>query len=333
MVNIGVIGCGSVSQTYLYALKHNKYANVTAVVDIEIGRAQKNAGLFEIPTAYSDYKEMLKYEHLDAVVICTPHYVHREQAVTCAEKGLHILCEKPLATTMKDVEDIITRCRNVKFAVMLQRRLYPNSIATLAAVRQSALGKIIEVSLNFRCHKSHEFYDSWRGKEISGGGVLISQALHRIDLIAYFFGKPRYVEGIVRTTRPEIEVEDYAKGKVYFANEVIVDIEANNSSGNSDTVSIIKIKGTRGDIVLSDDKTLQWDVEGIPFPEEADINRIPARYRPVYYGPCHELIIDDFVDAIVNDRSPAIVGEDALASMKIIFGFYAAAKEKEKVLV
>jgi len=329
MIKIGIIGCGNVSQTYLYTLSKNKDAEVVALADIDLSKAKKHAEIFNIKSIYSDYKEMIDKESLDAVIIATPHFLHHDQAIACAKNSIDILCEKPLATNMKDTVDMINKCSNVRFGVMLQRRFYPNSIAVREVIRQGLLGEITEVSLDFSCHKTPEFYDTWRGKKISGGGTLISQALHRIDLLVYFFGEPQFVEGIIKTTRPYIEVEDYAKGKIYFKNSIVADLESNNSSGNPETISIIKIKGTNGHIILSDDKALEWNVD-YPKPEEVDINKIPIIYRPAYYGPCHEMVIDDFVDSIKNNRQPSVTGKDSLAAMKIIFGFYSDKLSEDK---
>ena len=195
------------------------------------------------------------------------------------------------------------------------------------------IGKIKEVSLCFSCYKSDKFYDSWRGKKISGGGVMLSQALHRIDRLIYFFGDPEFVEGFMRTTRPGIEVEDYAECRLYFGDDVIAEIKADNSSGNPDTISMIKIVGDKGLIVLCDDRVLQWDVGCMPCPQASDFSRIPVKIRPLYYGPCHELIIDDFVDAVLNDRLPIVGPHDAEITMRTIFGFYQAAREQKRVFL
>lgn len=333
MIKFGVIGCGNVSQTYLYTLKENINSEVVAVVDVDRTRSKNNADLFSISSVYTDFREMFVKESLDAVVIATPHYLHYGQFMACIEKGLHILCEKPLATTLKETKEMVKAAASnkAKFSVMLQRRFFPNSAATRNAITKGVLGDIINVSLSFACHKSPDFYNCWRGKKINGGGVLISQALHRIDRLIYFFGEPQGVEGIIKTTRPDIEVEDYAKGKIYFTNNIVANIEANNSSGNPDTISLIRITGTKGNILLSDDKTIEWNVKGIPVPNEISINHIPIQYRPAYYGPCHEMIINDFVDSIINNREPFVPGEAALTCMKTVFAFYKAAEEKTKI--
>lgn len=332
MIKFGLIGCGNVSNIYLYTLKRNKNSEVIALADIDLNKARKNAEIFGIKSVYSSYKEMLEREKINAVVICTPHYLHYEQFMECAKKKLDVLCEKPLAVNIRDIEDMIEKGRSIKFGVMLQRRFYPNSELTRNVINKGLLGKIEEVSLDFRCHKTPEFYDSWRGKKISGGGTLISQALHRIDQLVYFFGPAENVDGIIKTTRDYIEVEDYAIGKISFGNNIIANIESNNSTGDSETISTIKIKGTKGIIVLSDDKTLEWGLD-IPKPEEISINNIPPEYRPVHYGPAHELVIDNFVDAVLYDKPVKVSGEDSLEAMKIIFGFYKSAKEKRKIYI
>lgn len=332
-LNFGIIGCGNISATYAYVLQKNLDSNVVAVADIDVSKAQKIADTFGISQIYADYREMLAQEIIDTVVICTPHYVHHEQALACAEKGLPLLCEKPLAATMGDIQDLIEKCSTVPLGTMLQRRCYPNTIASRVAVEQRSLGDITNVSLRFSCHKSPDFYNSWRGKKISGGGVLLSQALHRIDQLVYIFGQPQSVQGITTITRPYLEVEDYAKGEVHFTKGVCAKIEANNSSGDEKTRSIITVIGTRGRITLSDDQTLEWKVYGIPLPKELDINAVPTIYRPAYYGPAHEIVIDDFVDAVKHKRQPSITGSDSLPVMKIIFGFYESAASGKPIIL
>jgi predicted dehydrogenase len=128
-------------------------------------------------------------------------------------------------------------------------------------------------------------------------------------------------------------VEDYARGSVTFESGIVAEIEANNSSGDEETKSIIRIVGTEGTIILSDDKTREWHVPGWPCPEELDIKAIPIIHRPAYYGPGHEKVIDDFVAAVKDQRPPMITAADSLPAMKIIFGFYESAASGKSVLL
>jgi UDP-N-acetyl-2-amino-2-deoxyglucuronate dehydrogenase len=326
-IKFGVVGCGNVSPTYLHTLVNNSNSEVLWVADINSIKARQRIETFGIPRAYENYEEAIRIQKPDAVIICSPHYAHKNQAIASAKAGIDILCEKPLATNLEDTISMINECKTVRLGVMLQRRFYKNSEATSLAIKIGAIGKIQNSSLKFSCNKSPDFYESWRGKTISGGGVLLSQALHRIDQLVYFFGKPIEVAGRTRTTRDYIEVEDYAKGHILFENGVRTDIETNNSEdeAGNETISLIRINGEKGSIVLSDDKTPIWNVRNIPKPEEEDTNAIPQHIRPSYYGPCHEVVIDDFVDSILERRNPAISGKDSLDSMKIIFGFYESA--------
>lgn len=333
MIRFGLIGCGSVSGTYLYTLSRIRGVEVVAVADTALERAKIVSERFKISGVYSDYKEMLHSEQLDAVAVCTPHFLHREQSIGCFEKGLDVLCEKPLATNMKDILDMLEKGRARKFGVMLQRRFYPNSQDTQRAIAEGRLGDINHVSLDFNCHKTQEFYNSWRGKAISGGGTLMSQALHRLDQLVYFFGPAKSVEGEVRTTRDYIEVEDYARGKIFFGNGVTADIVSNNSSGNPATISIIKIIGSKGRIVLSDDKTVEWQVPGMPKPKEISLDDIPSEYRPQYYGPAHEKVIDDFVSSISEGKKLSITAADSLPVMGVLFAFYRSANEKKRIQI
>jgi len=333
-VRFGVIGCGNVSPTYLYTLGENPRSEVVWVADTDVEKARGRARTFGIKGVFDSYQKALKTEKPDAVVVCSPHYAHLEQALTCAEKGIDILCEKPLATNLDDVSKILDGTKDVKFGVMLQRRFYQNTIQTAGVLRNGDLGEIENVTLEFKCNKDPDFYNTWRGKEISGGGVMLSQALHRIDQLVYFFGKPLEVAGETRVTRDYIEVEDYAKGHVLFEGGIRVAISADNSdeTTSGETISLISIRGSRGEILLSDDKTLRWNVAGMQKPLEENILAIPLEFRPAYYGPCHEKVIDDFVDSIVMDRELVVSGVDSLDAMKIIFGFYESAREGRAVV-
>lgn len=336
-VKFGLIGCGNVSSTYLYILKNNRNSELIAIAEENPERLRYKANLFGVDKIYTNYRDMLDNDFLDAVVIATPPYAHKEQALYCARKGLDILCEKPLSITQKDVEEIIEGCKDVKTSVMLQRRFYPVSKSVKEAVEKGLFGEIKNASIKSRCNKSDDFYNSWRGKRyMAGGGALISQTLSRIDQMVYFFGNPRAVEGIMRTTRQNIEVEDYAKGTIYFDNGIIVNVETNTSDPESRgfTFSFIRIDGTKGNCVLSDDKALLWMVSGMDKPANGNLEMIPEEYRPMYYGPCHEIIINDFVDAVKNNRRPLVSMEDSLLDMKVIFGFYESARNNgEKVLL
>ena len=331
MIRFGLIGCGNVSGTYLYVLGGHPEARVTAVADPDAEKAGNTALRYGVPGVYGDYKAMLEAEELDAVIIASPHFAHHEQVLSCASRGLDILCEKPLATRMDHVHEMLRACAGVKFSVMLQRRHYPNTIELARAVREGALGRITRAKLSFSCHKKPEFYSTWRGKAISGGGVLISQTLHRIDQLASIFGSPEWVEGEIRTSRDYIEVEDYAEGRIGFASGVTVDLEANNSGGDPRTLSIITVEGEKGIAVLSDDTCPEWNVPGFPRPETLSLSAVPSEHRPEYYGPGHEIIIRDFIDAILQDRVPEINGTHALASMEIIFAFYRSAREGKPI--
>ncbi len=334
-VKFCLIGCGNIASTYLYTIKNNRNLELIAIAEENPERLRYKANLFGIDKMYTSYKDMIDNNSLNAVVIATPPYAHKEQALYCAEKRLNILCEKPLATKLRDVEEIIDKCKDVKTSVMLQRRFYPASKSVKEAIKEGLFGEIKKASIKFRCNKSDSFYDSWRGKkDMAGGGALISQTLHRIDQMVYFFGNPRAVEGITRTIRQNIEVEDYAKGKIYFDN-VLIDIETNTSDAESgeNTFSIIKIEGTKGECVLSDDKALLWMVPGMDKPADGNLDVIPKEYRPAYYGPCHEIIINDFIEAVKNDRKPIVSMEDSLPDMKVIFGFYESAKNNGKKIL
>ena len=328
---LAVIGCGNVSPTYLYVLSRNPRAEVVSVTDTDLGKAVQQAAEFNVKKVYQKHEDVSQ-DNPNAVVILTPHYEHPSQTIFFARKRMDLLCEKPLATNPLNLEEMIQVCQKegIKFSTMLQRRCYPNTIAAREIIEQESLGEISSVRFNFNCYKSKEFYSGWRATKKTGGGVLMSQSLHRIDQLVYIFGNPLAVEGKIEITRDYLEIDDRAIGKVYFEKDIVAEIDADNSflgPENKKTNSTIEIIGSKGRILLSDDLTPVWEVPGVRKPYDTDINAVPTIYRPAYYGPCHEIIINDFVDAVCNDRAPMIRGEDSLPCMSVIFGFYESAQK------
>ena len=183
-----------------------------------------------------------------------------------------------------------------------------------------------------RCYKPPEYYETWRGKkEFAGGGVLLSQSIHNIDQLIYMLGfNPVEVSCKTKITREGNDVEDEAKGIIYFDNGMQVEI---NTTANSeeDWECITEITGEDARIRIDSSKTLLWEIP-LGFPELEESEDIPEDIKPNYYGPGHKKIVDDFVSSIVNNRDPKFVVEDALLTMKIIFGMYKSAENDGQIV-
>lgn len=328
-----VIGCGKVAKVHIYYLL-KAGVNIVCICDVSNEELNRTKEMFNIKNIYTNYKDAIGKEKPDVVSICTPPYLHKEQAIFCAEKGIYILCEKPIATNIKDAEEIVETCEknNVTLGVMLPRRFYNNSRAAKKALQENSLGKVKQVNFTLECNKEKEYYNTWRGEKIkAGGGVLMSQSIHSIDQLVYFFGKPVKVEGNVKTTRDYLEVEDEAQGEIEFENGIKVTLSA---TVNSDKTwqGITEIIGEKGKIVLDSAETPLWQVPEIQPPKPEEKENVPESIKPAYYGPGHDKVIKDFIDSIRQQKKTYVTGKNSLYAMNIIIGIYKSSENNGKAV-
>jgi len=242
------------------------------------------------------------------------------------EKGIHILCEKPLAINLPEAAAAVAKCKKagVKLAVMLQRRFFHNTTALKKIIESKDLGDIAGIHYDLNVNKTKDYYQGWRGKkELAGGGVLLCQGLHDLDRIVHCFGTPTIMSSMIKTTRNYIDVEDEAQAVLQFPGNIPGYITA---SANSPMVwsGKISIKGSKSSVVLDSEKVLEWNVPGVPTPlADEKINR---DFVPAYYDHCHEEVIEDFIQSILENKEPIISGESTLPALQTLFEIYERSK-------
>lgn len=334
--NYALIGCGKAGKVHCYHFSNNNSINLVSITDTNKESLESFNKLFNPKSKYLDYKEMLDNEQLDIISVATPPLYHPEQVMAAADKGLPILTEKPIATTLEKAEEMVEYCKKkgVTLGIMLPRRFYNNSRAVKEVLKKQLLGKIREVTFTLECHKGEDYYKTeWRGKkEFTGGGVLMSQSIHSIDQLVYFFGKPKAVKGKVWITRDYLEIEDEAEGEIEFESGVIVRVKATANSDKTWT-GITKIKGEKGEIILDSAETLVWNVD-YPKPKEEEQENVSEDIKPKYHGPGHLKVIKNFIEAVKNNRKPDVIAEDSIDAMKIIIGIYESSeKNGERIMI
>ncbi|MFA6135294.1 MAG: Gfo/Idh/MocA family oxidoreductase [Phycisphaerae bacterium] len=229
-VRFGVVGLGMGGLHCRDIVKEaGKDFSLGAICDINEARVRKFAGELKVPY-FTDAQEMYDSGLVDAVIVATPHYWHVPLALRAARAGLHVLCEKPLSSTVGPARQMIAECRKRKVALgaMLQHRTRGIMVKMKQMVDSGAIGEVFRVSMICsNWHRTQAYYDSgqWRGTwDGEGGGVLINQAPHHLDLFTWIGGMPRRVTGVLDTRLHKIEVEDaanficeYGNGKIgYF---------------------------------------------------------------------------------------------------------------------
>ncbi len=200
MIRTALIGYGKVAHLHARALQHSAFGELIAVY----GRNADKAGLFAQQYGiqpYTDLAQMIHAEGIQAVIVCTPHPAHVESAVLAAELGVHVLVEKPLAANLADCDAMIGAAdrAGVKLGVISQRRWYESARRVRDAIDAGKLGKPVLATVTMLGWRSKEYYESdgWRGTWAGeGGGVLVNQAPHQLDLLLWYMGEIAEVSGV-----------------------------------------------------------------------------------------------------------------------------------------
>ena len=213
-VRMGVIGLGGMGQGHINRIKEIPETELTAVSDVDCKTTKKISREYKVP-GFTDYEKLLKSNLVDAVLIATPHYFHPEIGIAAMERNLHCLSEKPIAVSVAAADKFLQAAKRsgIVFAVMHQKRTLPEIRLARKFIKSGRLGRIRRTSMIEPNYRTQAYYDSgtwratWKGE---GGGVLINQAPHGIDLFCLLGGLPARVTAKVRTYLHKIEVEDEA---------------------------------------------------------------------------------------------------------------------------
>ena len=233
-VRFALVGPGKVAALHAAALGRIPGARLVAVAGRDHDRTAAFAQRFGA-RADAGLTETIARGGVDAVVLCTPHPRHAEQAIEGAEAGLAVIVEKPLALDPAHADRVIATCRgnDVLLSVISQRRWYPAVRRVKAAINEGRIGTPVLATLEVLGWRGPAYYamDAWRGTQAGeGGGVLVNQAVHQLDLLCWFMGEPVEVDGVTaNVNHPEIDVEDTAVAVVRFASGALATMIASNA--------------------------------------------------------------------------------------------------------
>ena len=220
MVRIGLIGCGGISKVHSQVIHGMEDAQLAACADILPDRAQATADKYGC-AAYTDYLKMLDNVHPDAVHLCTPHYLHPVMAEEAARRGIAVFTEKPPAIDEAGWQKILWAAKRVPVGVCFQNRYNPNVLKAQEILRQGTYGRLKGIRAFVTWHRTADYYTGadWKGNwATEGGGALINQAIHTLDLVVRFLGKVDRAEAAMANhhLKGVIEVEDTAE--IYMEN-------------------------------------------------------------------------------------------------------------------
>jgi UDP-N-acetyl-2-amino-2-deoxyglucuronate dehydrogenase len=332
-IRYGIVGCGRIHRNHAQAVRVLAGAELVGVCDLHQETRDAASAEWGVP-GYEDYNDMLA-AGVDAVSVCLPHHLHAPVCAELADAGVHVLCEKPLATSLEDCDLIIDACErnDVRLGVVYQHRFNDNSQALRRLLDSGRLGRPIVGTALFQYYKSPTdtaYFEGsgWRGSwERDGGGVLNSHAVHAIDLICWLLGNVEEAHGVIATLTHDVEVEDTGVALLRFESGALATITASMSVGVG-FESRITVSGTEGVAVLTDSRRL--DVEylngghasyAFDEPLAADSFR-----TNLAYGRGHLAQLADFVEAIREHRAPLCDGHAGRRVLAVIKAIYADAR-------
>lgn len=352
-IKMGLVGCGKVGRTHANILNSLPESDFSAVCSRTLKSAEEFGRIYDVQ-AYTDVEEMIEKSQVEAIIICTPHPVHAEAVVTAARAGVHVIVEKPLASSLEDCDLMISEAgiTGIKLGMISQRRLYPSVQRVKNAIIQDKIGEPILGNVTMLGWRNREYYESdvWRGKwREEGGGVLVNQAPHQIDLLQWFMGPVREITGFwANLNHPYIEVEDTAAAVIRFENGALGNVLLSNSQNPAlyGKVSIFGKTGTAIGVQTDGGAMFIAGMSEITEPPVNDLWTIPGEENLLekwkiedsnffeqidateYF---HKLQIKQFIDAVINDRDPAVTGEEGRKTVEIFTGLYRSQRDKNVV--
>lgn len=337
-VGIGIVGCGMIANFHAKAIADAKGGHLVGCAD----RLPEYAAKFAEANgcrAYGSLEEMLADPEIQAISICTPSGAHLDPAVAGAQAGKHVLIEKPLEVTTERCDQIIQACEkaNVQLAVTFQSRFHESSLLMKRAIEEGRFGTVTMGDAYVKWYRSQEYYDSgaWRGTwALDGGGALMNQAIHSVDLLIWLMGNVSEISAMTATlTHERIEVEDIAVANLRFASGALGVIEA-TTTAYPGALKRIEISGSHGTAILEEEDIKMWQF-ATETEEDADIRkRMEGRTKSgggaadpsaiSHHG--HTMVFEDFIDAIQNKRSPEVDGHQGRRSVEVIRAIYDSAQ-------
>lgn len=331
-----IIGCGSIFPMHAASLKTLKQVEIVAVCDIVAERAKRRAQECDCK-AYLDYQEMIAAEQPDVVHICTPHYLHPPMAIYALSHGCHVLTEKPMALSAGDAKEMIDAANKNgrSLGVIFQNRYNAGSQLIKKTITSGALGKVLGGRASVWWHRDNAYYHNsgWRGTlAMEGGGVVVNQAVHTLDLMCWFAGqKAVSVDASIATRRLDIEVEDCAEGIIRFEGDIDCCFQFTNCYSYDAPVEIemhcekgiAKLVGDRATIAFEDGRELTASND----PNET----IAYGEMKNYWGVSHVKQISDYYHSLETGQVPYIDGNVAFPTTKVMCAILQSGREGRTV--
>jgi predicted dehydrogenase len=337
MLHVGIIGGGNISESHARAVKETDGVELAAFY----GRNHEKVVLLSElygGVAYDDFQQFLEHAPLDLVLIGSPSGMHAEQGIAAAQRGLHVLVEKPLDINTHCADELIAACdrANVKLGLFFQDRFAPDICRLKSMVDTGPLGKPFLASGRVKWYRPPEYYSGsrWRGTwALDGGGALMNQGIHTVDLLLWLMGDVERVYARAVTAFHRIEVEDTVVATLEFASGAIGTLEV-ATSAYPGYKRRLELTGSEGTVVVEHDRIVNADLR-IPmqdFSQQRDLNSNPSASSPVVSDVRgHRMVLEDFLRAIETDGKPRCDGVEGRRSVELVQAIYESSRIGEAV--
>jgi UDP-N-acetylglucosamine 3-dehydrogenase len=334
-LRVATIGCGSIAQElHLPGYQKNRRARIVACTDPDPRRWKEVREQFGVQKFYRDYREMLDREELDAVSVCSPNKFHCQQALAAIDKGLHVLCEKPMTLTNAESARVIAAAKKAGrvFMVGFTHRLLRGNMKAREIIRSGALGEPFMVRVRF-AHggpfpgwaKTDWFYN----RKLAGGGALLDMGIHAFDLVRFFLGDVARVSASVKTIFKPIEVDDNAVVTLEFKSGALGYIEVGWTSLPGFNGAEIYCR--KGNIVIDYANGMKL-ITGAANPSgRHKVNVKKFAFRPTQGGWSVEM--DYFIDCIRKGRKPEMDAVEGAAAVKLSVASYESARTGRRIAI
>jgi UDP-N-acetyl-2-amino-2-deoxyglucuronate dehydrogenase len=345
-VGFGIVGCGVIAPTHCDAIKDVPGAELVAVLDIDPERARSIGERYGVPY-FTNQAEFLAQPGLDVVNILLPSGFHATVGSAAAQAGKHVLVEKPIDVTVESALKLIEACEaaGVKLGVISQHRFAPEVIKVKKAVEAGEFGPLVLGEASIKWYRTQKYYESgnWRGtKALDGGGALMNQGVHYIDLLQWIMGPVESIKAEVQTRTHQIEVEDLAVAVLRFANGALGSITGSTSIfpglpekleiHGQDATALIEADVLKGFYNRANLGEVGNYGTKQTISDKNDGKGPGGAASPTSIGhSLHTAQVADFLAAIQENRDPAITGRDALRPLEIILAIYRSAAENREV--
>ncbi len=339
--NLGIVGCGTISRVHAEAIRRNNRAELVSACSRSKEKRDSFCKEFGI-SGHSDYKEFLNSDELDMVVLCTPNGTHLDYGIQAADAGKHLIIEKPLEITVERGKQLVEHCksRGVELAVIYQSRFIDDVRRMKQAIDDGKIGQSVMVRASIKWFRDQDYYKSapWRGSfKLDGGGALINQGIHTVDLMLWLAGPVASVQAYKDTlTHDGIEGEDNIVASMKFRSGALGVLEASTSIVPSQN-RIIEIHGTSGTAILDGDNfTILSDEDTSDSDAKSEADKKSASSgssSPLagFTNSHHAEQYRQIFQHLDSGAQPPVSGEESLNSLAFVQAAYMSSEKKTAI--